>query len=52
MTDEAFVVFDKLWDTIHDAVDAATEELSLEEEDSVREKLGEEFRFWRRMPLG
>lgn len=48
MTDEAFEVYETLWETLHNAVDLATERLSEEDEEAVRDKLTDEFRFWRR----
>ena len=48
MTDEAFEVYQTLWETLHNVVDLSVAGLSEEDEEAIREKLGDEFRFWRR----
>ena len=49
MTDKTFRIHEKLYEAIHAIVDAATEGLDPFEDEDLREKLNEQFRFWRRL---
>ena len=48
MTDEAFHVYQKLFDLIHDLIDDQIDHLSDGDQQEVREHLADEFRFWKR----
>jgi hypothetical protein len=50
VTDEEFELYERVWTAVHDLVDKMTEGLSAEADEEVRQRLTEEFRFWRRAP--
>lgn len=47
MTDEAFAVYEKLYDELHQVLNKHTDKLSSEDDAVVRDRLQDEFRFWR-----
>lgn len=49
MTDDAFDRYREIWSKVHDLVDELTQGLSEDDEEDVRQKLTDEFRFWKRM---
>lgn len=48
--DRAHELFNLLWDKVHDLVDAELDGEDHEVQELVREKMTEQFRFWKRMP--
>jgi hypothetical protein len=48
MTDESHLLYEHLWEKIHDLVDFELRKLPEEESEDIRTKLTEEFRFWKR----
>ena len=48
MTDEAFEVYEVLWETLHNVIDLGIAGLTEDDDEAIREKLMNEFRFWRR----
>jgi len=48
MSEEDFELKEKIWEAVHELVDAMTEGLSEESDSEIRQVLTEGFRFWRR----
>lgn len=51
MTDEAFEVYTALHDALHEIINTAVKNLNEEDELDIRDKLADEFRFWRRINI-
>jgi hypothetical protein len=48
MTDDAFEKYELVWTAIHDLVDEMLKNESADDADDIRDKLTNEFRFWKR----
>ena len=50
MTDEDFVKYENISDAIHAFLENALKDCTPEAAEDIREKLANEFRFWKRVP--
>ncbi|MEK9735987.1 MAG: hypothetical protein VW239_01525 [Candidatus Nanopelagicales bacterium] len=48
MDDDTYELYDRIWYKVHALVDRMTKDLDPDEDYELRQKLTEEFRFWRR----
>ena len=48
MSEEDHKLKERIWEAVHDLVDAMTKDLSEESDQAIRQSLTEAFRFWRR----
>ena len=51
MTDADFVKYENISDAIHEFLDNALKGSTPEAEEDIREKLSNEFRFWKRVSI-
>ena len=48
MTDDAVDRYQLIWTSVHDLVDKMTKDLTANDAEDIRDKLTNEFRFWKR----
>jgi dihydroneopterin aldolase len=52
MTDGAFEQYERIYTAVHDLVDQMTCDMSEADAEDIRDKLTNEFRFWKRTSTG
>jgi len=48
MTDDGFEKYEQVWTAVHDLVDSLLKNVDTDDADEIRDRLTNEFRFWKR----